>query len=268
MEVAGAAAVEVAGAAAVEVAGAAAVEVAGAAAVEVAGAAAVEVAGAAADVAVVAPFLPPFLPLVAVVAVATLEAAVDAVPAAAVVAVPPPLAAALELATGTVCPSRIFYEFIVSGRTMDGRIKIKGVRTNLQDACVDSSRDNYAIAIHCLCDWTRCQPKDSLASQTWHWAKRGSETVGHESEEVVRDGRGRRCATLEKGLVLGDEDTGGSILLAIGRARGVRIISSQRLADAGTVQVHLGQRLGYLSIIVDDCEIIIPRTISMVMWKA
>jgi hypothetical protein len=73
---------------------------------------------------------------------------------------------------------------------------------------------------------------------------------------------------LEESFVLGDEDTRGSILLAIGRARGVRIISSQRLADAGTVQVHLGQRLGYLSIIVDNREIIIPRIISMMVWKA
>jgi hypothetical protein len=123
------------------VADAAAAEVAGAAAVEVAGAAAADVA----EDAAVAPFLPPFLvALVAVATVATLEAAVDAVPAT------------LELATGTVCPLRIFYKFIVSGRTMDGRIRIKGVRTNLQDACVNGSRDNYAIAIHLLVDWTRC----------------------------------------------------------------------------------------------------------------
>jgi hypothetical protein len=73
---------------------------------------------------------------------------------------------------------------------------------------------------------------------------------------------------LRKRLVLGDEDTRDSILLAIGSARGVRIISSLGLADAGMVRVHLGQRLGYLSIIVGDREIIIPRTISMMMWKA
>ncbi len=141
------------------------------------------------------------------------------------------------------------------------------LKTNLQHASINRSRNDNSITIHLLGDWTCSQPEDSLASQTWRWAKRSSETVGEESEEVVRDGWSRRSAALEKSLVGGNEDARGSVLLAISCARGVRIVSSRRLVDTGAVQVHLCQGLGYLSIVVDDYEIIIPWIISMLTGK-
>jgi hypothetical protein len=68
---------------------------------------------------------------------------------------------------------------------------------------------------------------------------------------------------LKKSLVLGNENTRGSILLTVGGAGGIGIVGSLRLANAGSVQVHLCQGLCYLSIIVEDDEVIIPGVISM-----
>jgi hypothetical protein len=70
---------------------------------------------------------------------------------------------------------------------------------------------------------------------------------------------------LEKSLVGGDEKARRSVLLAVGGAGGVRVVSCLGLADASAVQVHLCQGLGNLSIVVDDHEIIIPKVISRLL---
>jgi len=68
-------------------------------------------------------------------------------------------------------------------------------------------------------------------------------------------------------LVGGDEDARGSVLLAVGGARGVRGIGGCGLVDADAVKVRLCQGLGNLSIVGDDGEIIIPRIMSRLVWK-
>lgn len=123
-------------------------------------------------------------------------------------------------------------------------IKVKRIRAHLQNSSIDARRNDNTVAVHGLVNWTCGQPKDSLASQTWHWAKGSCETVGHKSEEVVRSGWNGRRGTFEKSLVGGDEDARGSVLLAIGGARGVRDIGGCGLIDAGTVKVRLCQGLG------------------------
>lgn len=138
---------------------------------------------------------------------------------------------------------------------------------HLQNASIDGHRNYNTIAVHRLVNWTRIQPKDGLVSQTWHWAKRGSETVSHKSDEVVRDIRNGRRATFEKSLVGGDEDARGSVLLAIGGAEGFCVVGGLGLVDAGTVKVRLCQGLGNLSIVGDDREIIIPRIIGRLIWN-
>jgi hypothetical protein len=145
-------------------------------------------------------------------------------------------------------------------------IKFKRAGAHLQNGSIDGRRNDNTVTVHRLINWACCQSKDSLASQTWHWAKRGSKTVGHKSEEVVRGGWGGRCATLEKILVSSDEDARGSVLLAISGARGIRNVSGWGLVDAGAVKVRLCQRLGNLSVVGDDREIIIPSIISRLIW--
>jgi hypothetical protein len=68
---------------------------------------------------------------------------------------------------------------------------------------------------------------------------------------------------LEESLVGGNEDAGGSILLAVGGAGSVGIVSSLGLTYTSTVKVRLYKGLCNLAIVVDDSEIVVSGIISV-----
>ena len=134
---------------------------------------------------------------------------------------------------------------------------------HLQDLSVDGSSGHDTVSVHSLVHRALIQTKERHAAERWDGPEACREAVGHEGKEAVGCGWCGRRGASEQCFVQGDEDPGRSVLHAVCGSRCVGEVSSLGLADAGAVEIGFCEGLHDIAIVVDDCEVVVPKFVIL-----